>query len=168
MKKSFLFIAFCFIATTAFAQAPLDNGDLQLNAGFGLSGWGTPVYIGVDYGIADDITIGGELSYRSYGQRFGGDNFNSSIIGIQANGNYHFTRIFEMPSKWDLYAGLGLNYYSWSTDDRYKEFAAETSGIGVGIQIGARYFFTDKFGVNLEFGGGNATSGGKVGITYKL
>jgi hypothetical protein len=40
------------------------------------------------------------------------------------------------------------------------------SGLGLGAQIGGRYFFKDNFGLNLEFGGGNALSGGKFGITY--
>ncbi|WP_366185107.1 hypothetical protein [Flavobacterium ovatum] len=40
--------------------------------------------------------------------------------------------------------------------------------LGLGLQIGGRYFFTDRFGINLQFGGGNVTSGGKIGITYKL
>jgi hypothetical protein len=32
---------------------------------------GTPVYAGLDYGIATNFTIGGELSYQSYNQNFG-------------------------------------------------------------------------------------------------
>jgi len=40
--------------------------------------------------------------------------------------------------------------------------------LGIGGQIGGRYYFTEKFGVNLEFGGGNAYSGGKLGISIKL
>ena len=52
MKKIILLFAFGFISTGIFAQAPLEEGGVQLNAGLGLSGWGVPVYFGLDYGIA--------------------------------------------------------------------------------------------------------------------
>ena len=39
----------------------------------------------------------------------------------------------------------------------------------LGFQIGGRYYFTNKVGINLEFGGGhNTLSGGKIGISIKL
>lgn len=38
--------------------------NLQLNAGTGISGWGIPVYVGLDYGVTNEITVGAELSYR--------------------------------------------------------------------------------------------------------
>lgn len=167
MKNKILLAIICLVSIGAFAQGSLEKEGLQLNAGFGTSGWGTPVYVGVDYGIHQDITLGGELSYRSDSQTYESNKYKSSVIGIGVNGNYHFNRVLNIPSKWDLYAGLGLNYYIWSYDnDMYK--ANDNSDIGLGAQLGARYFFTDKFGVNLELGGGNATSGAKIGITYKL
>ena len=167
MKKNILLALLCLVSFGAFAQGSLEKGGLQLNAGLGTSGWGTPVYIGLDYGIHEDITLGGELSYRSDSQAYGSNKYKSSVIGIGVNGNYHFNRILEIPSKWDLYAGAGLNYYIWSYDnDLYK--TNDNSDIGLGVQIGGRYFFTDKFGVNLEVGGGSATSGAKIGITYKF
>ncbi|OBX20978.1 uncharacterized protein DUF3575 [Gelidibacter algens] len=163
MKKQILLLGALFAFGLTNAQAPLEKGDTQLNAGFGISGWGTPVYAGVDYGIAPNITVGAEGSFRSYSQT----GFKSSIIGLQANGNYHFNEILEIPSEWDVYAGASTNYYIWNTDSRYESLA-EGSGFGIGIQIGARYFFSKTFGINLEGGGGNATSGGKLGITYKF
>ena len=46
------------------------------------------------------------------------------------------------------------------------------SGFGVpvylGLQIGGRYFFTKNLGLNLQFGGGINTFGGRIGLTYKL
>ncbi|HEY5691329.1 MAG TPA: hypothetical protein VIS49_07735, partial [Cyclobacteriaceae bacterium] len=64
-----------------------------------------------------------------------------------------------------LYAGLTLGYYLWSSNEQFNN--AKASGIGLDGQIGCRYFFSEKFGLNLEFGGGYA-SGGVFGITYKL
>lgn len=167
IKKNILLAAVGLVSFGALAQGSLEKGKLQLNAGLGTSGWGIPVYVGLDYGIHRDITLGGELSYRSDSRVYASNKYKSSAIGIGINGNYHFNRILDMSNNWDLYAGLGLNYYVWSYDnDLYK--TNDNSDIGLGAQLGARYFFTDKFGINLELGGGNAVNGAKIGITYKL
>jgi hypothetical protein len=39
---------------------------------------------------------------------------------------------------------------------------------GLEAQVGCRSTFNDKIGVNLKFGGGNAFSGGKVGVSVRL
>jgi len=162
MKKLLLTAASLFAFGAASAQT-LDKGDAQLNAGFGFSGWGTPVYLGVDFGVSEVITLGLEGSYRDY--KTGG--FGGSIIGIQANGNYHFGEAVGAGDKWDLYGGLSANYYTWGGDYKNNNFV-DTTSFGIGAQLGVRYFFTDSFGINLEGGGGNATSGGKLGVTFKL
>lgn len=159
---------FCFIITTSviFAQNPVSEGQSQFNAGVGLSSWGMPVYFGLDYGIQKDITLGGELSYRSYSENWDHDNYNHSVIGISGNGNYHFNSLLKIPTNWDFYAGLNLGLYIWNSPNNYG--GSNSSGLGLDAQIGGRYYFTDKIGINLEFGGGNAFSGGKLGISVKL
>ena len=119
--KKFLFLAGLFMAAvTASAQADLGKGNLQLNAGTGISGWGIPVYVGLDYGVTDEITVGGELSYRydtsSYAIRanFGrfGEYRSDKItyrhhtFGVFTNGNYHFNRLLRLPRQLDLYEVL--------------------------------------------------------------
>lgn len=162
MKKYLLAIGIFLLTTTVFAEGPVSKGQLQLNAGFGLSSWGLPVYVGLDYGVHPDITIGGEVSFRSHKD----NGFGTSVFGISANGNYHFNTILNIPKTWDFYAGLNLGYFIWNTDAGYS--GSGSSGIGLGAQIGGRYYFSDNFGINLEFGGGNAFSGGKFGISYKF
>ena len=173
MKKLILLIAFGFISTATFAQAPLGEGKTQLNAGIGIanSDWGIPVYIGLDYGIARDWTLGGQLSfqtdsepYHHNGNYYYGD---ASAIGIGGNGNYHFNRILNMPSKFDFYAGASLTLFIWNYDN--NDYHADHDALGLGLQVGGRYFFTDKFGINLELGGNSGTtSGAKFGVTFKL
>ena len=169
MKKIALVLAL-FAFGFANAQAPLEEGGLQLNAGIGTSGWGTPVYVGLDYGIAPNFTLGGEVSYQSYSQNFiGGGDLKSSILGLQANGNYHFNEVLNIPSEWDFYAGANLNYYSWSSKVNGNSYDYnDADNFGLGLQVGGRYFFNDNFGINLQLGGGNVVSGAKIGITYKL
>ena len=167
MKKNLLLaaISVLFISGIAFGQT-LSKGEKQINLGVGLSGWGVPFYVGLDYGIHQDITVGGELSYRAYDEKWGTLNYHHSIIGISGNGNYHFNRVLNIPEKWDLYAGLNLGFYVWSSPDSYG--GSHSSGLGLGAQIGARYKLSDKVGLNLEFGGGNSFSGGKFGVTIKF
>jgi len=173
MKKV---IAVCFILilsglTFLHAQAPPGKGGKQLNAGFGFSGWGVPIYVGLDFGVHPDITIGPQISFRSYSERLRDKNgvvyhYDHNIFVFAFNGNYHFNTILNMPSEWNLYAGLTLGYYFWSTPSGY--IGNRGSGLALDAQIGARYFFSQNLGVNLEFGGGTAASGGKIGITYKF
>jgi outer membrane immunogenic protein len=66
------------------------------------------VYVGLDFGIHRDVSFGIEDSFRSYNQNYTGSKYNSSITGLLGNVNYHFNRIMEIPSNWDLYAGLNL------------------------------------------------------------
>jgi outer membrane immunogenic protein len=165
MKKFLLLTTVMLICITAsFAQAPLGKGGAQLNAGLGFSSWGTPIYLGADFGVHPDITIGPTLSFRDYNYNYLGAKYSQNLTIIGFNGNYHFNKVLNMPSKWNVYAGLTIGYYIWSSGD-YA--GAKDSDIGWNGQIGARYFFSKNFGVNLEFGGGTATGGG-LGITYKI
>lgn len=166
MKNIILFVVLVLFSNSLFSQATLKEGESQINAGVGLSSWGAPVFIGLDYGIHSDITIGGELSHRSYHDKYQSIGYNHSVLGISGNGNYHFNRVLEIPDPWDFYAGLNLGFYLWNSPDGYQ--GTHSSGLGLGGQLGGRYFFTDKIAVNLEFGGGNAFSGGKLGLTFKL
>lgn len=166
MKKLFIVAILLISATVTFAQNPLAEGETQLNAGVGLSSDGVPVYLGLDYGVHKDITIGGELSYRSYNESWSGNKYDRSAFGISGNGNYHFNSLLNIPRNWDFYAGLNVGFYVWNSPNGYD--GSHSSGLGLGAQIGGRYYFNDKIGVNLEFGGGNEFSGGKLGVTIKL
>ena len=168
MKRIFLVIVISgLIALNSSAQeSPLANGQTQLNFGVGFSSWGLPVYAGLDFGVHPDISVGGELSYRNFSDHWGNVKYHHSITGISGNGNYHFNRVLNIPSNWDFYAGLNLGFYIWSSDSGYG--GSGSSGLGLGAQVGGRYYWNDKWGVNLEFGGGNAFGGGKIGLSVKF
>jgi len=167
MKK--LTIVLLLSALTIFsvkAQQPNEPRLVQFNAGTGFSNWGIPLYLGLDFRVHPLISIGIESSFRSYNQNYTDVGYRSSIVGFSTNGNFHFSRLFDMPRFLDLYAGFNVGYYVWATPSNYP--GPGTSGIGVGGQIGGRYFITDHFGFNLEFGGGNAFNGVKFGMTYRF
>jgi outer membrane immunogenic protein len=165
MKTSlFAFVAlFSLYSFSSYAQAPLRVGRNQLNFGVGISGWGVPLYIGFDHGFRKDITLGGEFSFRSFNDNFNNNKYRHSIISLSANGNYHFNSILSIPRNWDFYAGLNLGYYYWNSPTTYR--GDGESGIGLGAQIGGRYFFSQNLAANLELGGATVTSGGKFGLT---
>jgi hypothetical protein len=166
MKKIFLLLVMTLLLATAFGSNALASGQSQFNAGVGFSSWGVPVYIGLDHGVHRNFTLGGEFSYQSYSDNYKHNKYKHSIIGISGNGNYHFNNVLNIPSNWDFYAGLGLGFYIWNSPDDYD--GSHASGLGIFGQIGGRYYFSESFGVNLEFGGGNVFSGGKFGISLKL
>ncbi|HOY50102.1 MAG TPA: hypothetical protein PLJ60_13320 [Chryseolinea sp.] len=166
MKKLLALGAFCLIAQMSFAQYALNKGQAQFNAGVGLSSWGVPVYAGFDIGVHRDISVGGEMTFRSYYHGYDNNRYHHSIVGLAGNGNYHFNTVLNMPRNWDFYAGLNLGFYFWNSDNDYR--GDHTSGLQLGAQVGGRYYFTDRFGLNLEVGGAPSLSGGKFGITLKL
>lgn len=149
-----------------YGQSPLPVGRNQVNFGVGLSTYGVPLYLGIDHSVGRDVTIGAEVSYRSYNEKFKDLSYRHSITGISGNFNYHFNSVFKIPQTWDLYAGLNLGFYVWTSPDGYT--GTHSSGLGVGAQVGGRYYFSKKTAINLEFGGGNAFSGGKFGLSIKL
>ncbi len=165
MKKFIVAFILLIATSSVFAQGPITKGQAQINAGVGLSTWGVPLYVGFDYGVHPDITLGAELSYRSYNDKWHDYKYHHSIVGILGNANYHFNTVLNIPSRWDFYAGLNLGFYTWNSPNDYE--GSHSSGIGLGAQIGGRYYFSNKVGINLEFGGGNAFSGGKFGLTIK-
>ncbi len=167
MKTIYLILLMLTAMTVnTFAQNPINEGEAQLNFGVGLSSWGVPVYLGVDFGVHPDITVGGELSFRNYNDRYLESKYDHSIFGVSGNANYHFNRALNIPNNWDFYAGLNLGFYHWNSPNDYR--GRYNSGLGLGAQIGGRYYFSDNLGINLELGGGNVFSGGKFGLTLKL
>lgn len=156
MKKHALLVILVLGMTTLFAQSPIGKGGKNVNFGTGFSSYGLPVYFGMDFGVHPDITVGFNVSYRFY------ENYKDPL-GLSVNGNYHFNTLLEIPRQWDLYAGLNLGFVVWMGDGIDDDY----NPLGLDLQIGGRYYWSD-WGVNLEFGGGTAFSGGKIGLSRKL
>jgi outer membrane immunogenic protein len=168
MKKKYVALLMLISLTSSilFSQGPIAKGQSQLNMGVGLSSWGVPVYVGMDFGVHKDVTLGFEFSYRAYHDRYNDYRYNHNILGFSGNANYHFNSLLKIPTNWDVYAGINIGFYHWNSSSDYP--GGYSSGLGVAGQIGFRYYFTSRLGVNLEFGGGNAFSGGKFGISLRL
>ena len=151
MKRIILLFGLIIIAGGIYAQegeAPLCKGDMQVNFGLGFGNWGLPIYASFDFAVHDDVTVGPEISLTfSEG---------GTYFGAVARGDYHFNRIIGIPSEWDFYAGASVGYRSGYN---YNAF--------FGVQVGGRWYWDERWGLNVEVGGGS-TFGGRVGVSFKL
>ncbi len=161
MKKIIVGLLFLVISTSSFSQYKLQEGQTQLNTGVGFSNWGIPVYIGFDYGVHRNISLGVEFSYRNnYNSNH--VNYKQQTIAINPNGNFHFTGLLGIPEEFDIYLGLTPGFWFRSNGVT----GIKSNGFSIGGQVGGRWYFTDNLGVNFELGGGSMFDGGKIGITY--
>jgi outer membrane immunogenic protein len=166
MKKLLLFPFLMLLAFNTFGQLSKQE-QKQLNAGVGLSSWGLPLYVGLDYGITDEITIGGEFTFRSYQEKFNSIRYMHSIVGVQANANYHFAQLInDLPPEIDIYGGINAGFFLWMSPSSYP--GERISRPGFGLQIGGRYALSNKLSGNLEISGGNAFAGIKMGLSLIL
>lgn len=186
MKKVlFVLAAIVSFAFAAQAQSEFNKGQLVGNLGIGLGTYTSgnysfpPLSVSADYGIVDgllegkaSIGLGGYLGYYGYktviwndfGHRF-------SNVTLAARGTFHYTFV----PKLDTYAGLMLGY-NIATHSYYGngtlsgELNSGTnvanSGVFPALFLGARYFFTPKFGAFAEVGYG--ISALELGITCRF
>lgn len=143
MKKISFLCAFVF---TFFVVNVFSQARRELN--FGL--------IGVNYEIPvhENITIAPGAS----------TNFDLNWLTLNVKGNYYFDNLFELTNEsWDVYGGAGAGYAIYSGNDN------KDSDFDIGLHVGGRWFWNDKWGVYLELGGGSTQGAtGGLGLTVKL
>jgi hypothetical protein len=143
MKKSTLVIALMltFFVTNVFSQA-------RSEVNFGL--------IGANYEIPihEDITIAPGAS----------TNFDLNWLTVHVKANYYFDNLFGLTDEaWDVYGGAGGGYAIYNGNNN------KDNDFDLGLHVGGRWFWNDKWGVYLEFGGGSTQGAtGGVGLTVKL
>lgn len=149
MKKlSVIFVLGLFLSmTNVFGQARH-----ELN--FGL--------IGANYEIPvhKDITIAPGI----------GTNLDLDWLNIGVKGNYYFDNVFGLSDPaWDVYGGLNLGYSVFMGENDPNDNDKDESDINLGLQIGGRWFWNDKWGVYLEIAGGNISGlSPMIGVTVKM
>jgi len=175
IKIFFAFIVIsAFISTSSFAQYnPYSDGRGLLTVGVGASGWGIPVFARYEAPVADNITVGGSVSYQTYGETYSSYKWKHTIVGLNARGSYHFNELLDAPDEWDFYAGASLGYYIWNTKYNgsgtlYDYSGSGSGGFNIGAHVGARYFVNNNIAINLDLGGGSVLAGGTLGVTFLL
>lgn len=109
----------------------------------GLNEFTIPFGVNFEYGIADNIGIGGTGMIWVWNSEF----WTNSIYSLSFEGAYHFTQINV--EKLDLFAGAGIGFaiYTFSWKEAFKDWldgGAGSSGLYLEPFIGARYYITPK------------------------
>lgn len=175
-NKVLIGVTILFLACSMKSNAqfnPYSEGNGLLSAGVGASGWGIPVFVRYEHPVADNISIGGALSFQSKSENYINSKWRHTITGLNARGSYHFNELFNAPDEWDFYGGASLGYFIWNTKYTGTGMSFDYTGSGsggfsIGGHIGARYFINEKLGIVLELGGGSVLTGGTVGVTFLL
>jgi len=116
------------------AQAFKGKGDVKLQVGAAFQEYATGIVTTADFGLGENISIGGSVSYllnttEAIGTPKFDDRFDAKI-----RFNANIGNVVNISEKFDLYPGLNLGLRNF------------------GAHIGARYFFTSGFGVYSEAG----------------
>lgn len=161
MKRLLMILTMIAISEIAFGQH--EAGDMNLNIGLGLGNnlvagnqSVPPIGASFEYGIKDEISIGGFLGYTASDIAFvGGDwKYSYTILGLR--GSYHLDLLGN--EKIDTYGGAMLGYYLLSVD--YGNSGVTTGGdagsFAYTLYVGGRYAFTDNIGAFAELGYGIA------------
>ena len=139
MKTLFTFIL-ALASTAIFAQAYTGKGDTKFQVGANIQAEGTGINATYDLGIGENISFGLSSVYL-----LGVTDFEEDTLGLVENAefldrfdlrarfNANLSNVLNIDENFDLYPGLNLGL---------KNF---------GGHLGARYFFTEGFGVYTEF-----------------
>ncbi len=156
MKKIILIVALSIFGTGLFAQgggvAPLAKGEKQLNFGVGFSTKGFPIYASMDFALHKDITLTPEAHMRLPVPGY--SNFSG---GAMVKADYHWNYLIGIPSNWDFYAGARAGF-NFGTAGFYPD---------LGVQVGGRWYWDEKWGLNVEFAAGTGF-GTTFGLSMKL
>ncbi|UHG90523.1 hypothetical protein [Spirosoma oryzicola] len=147
---------------------------LYINAGIGLGAYtagGIPIGLSVEKTIQNNISVGGSIDYARYGYNTGGYSWHYTFIYAGARGSYHLGELLNTGNdKFDPYAGVSLGFRHASYKDTYgyvgDYYNPYSSGLYLGIHLGARYMFSEKFGGFAEVGYG--VSALRLGLSAKF
>lgn len=132
MKKTLLLISMVFVITIGYSQAYDGAGDLKFQVGINAQSNGTGIMTSLDYGIGQNFSVGAVGSYLlGVNELLNVPFVDKFDVKVRVNAN--LGDVFQLSDNSDIYPGLNLSL---------KNF---------GAHIGGRYFFTDGFGVFVEF-----------------
>lgn len=142
MKRFFAIASVFIMSQLAFSQAWSGAGDQKVQAGISAWGNGTGITGTYDYGLSNLVSVGAGLNlYFKDG--------NDGSFFVFGRANFHLQDLLNLPDKWDIYPGASVGILG--------------NTFGLGVHLGARYYFTDKIGAFVEAG-----NNGSIGISINL
>lgn len=132
--KKIVTLACLLILGFANAQAFKGKGDMKLQVGATMQQHGTGIVTTYDYGLGENISIGGQVSYLLNTTNDDGTPKFNDRFDAKFRFNANIGNVINLSDKFDLYPGLDIGLRNFGT------------------HIGARYFFTDGFGIFTEAG----------------
>ena len=186
MKKIILLTTIILSSIATSNAQQLSEGNSMINLGTGLSSYFTsgtgysttlpPLEGSFEYMITENISVGAFVG--AYGAKYETNyelayNTKTDFSYIHGGGlgNYHFVN----DDKFNAYVGARLGYLSANTssdssdnelNDILDGLDYTASGFLYGIQLGGRYFISNKIAVNAELGYGISVL--KIGVTFKI
>jgi hypothetical protein len=132
MKKIILLLT-VFSACVANAQAYKGKGDIKFQVGANFQDGGTGINVTTDFGLGENMSYGFSATYLlSADEILGVKPKFEDRADIKARFNANLGNVLGVEDKLDIYPGLNLGLRNF------------------GGHLGARYFFTDGFGVYTE------------------
>lgn len=178
MKKffySFAVVALLALSAQGVMAQAYQQGDKLLNLGIGLNGYyggGLPIGGSFEYGVTDQISVGAQIDFYTWGYNFGsGYKYRYTFIPIALRGSYHVNELLNLDNdKVDLYGGVQLGYYisKYSDDSGFSGIYNNSYGNKAlfGIHLGGKYYFKPNLGGFAELGYGVSTL--KLGLALKF
>ncbi|MEY2868946.1 MAG: hypothetical protein RIR01_1413 [Bacteroidota bacterium] len=135
MKKTWILIVL-FSVSLINAQAFKGKGDIKFDVAANIQEHGSGIRISNDYGLGENMSIGITASYLLSVSKDGLGNKPDfgDRADVKVRFNANLGNVFNVDKKVDIYPGLDLGLRNF------------------GAHLGARYFFTDGFGVMSEIG----------------
>ncbi len=134
MRKTILTLLVVFAATVSNAQAFKGKGDTKFQVGANFQDGGTGITSTVDFGIGENMSFGFQATYMLSASEILNEKPKfEDRADIRARFNANLGNVINIDEKFDVYPGLDLGLRNF------------------GAHLGARYFFTDGFGVYTEF-----------------
>lgn len=164
-KKLLAIAALCVAGFTANAQKLIGgNINVGIPSGSFSSGVNTGFGANVDFRMffTDNIAIGGQIGYETWGAKGGAAGAKLSSIPVLISGDYFLSTEGLMP-----YAGVLLGYSSNKITVKVPilgDVESSEGGLGFGLRAGALYPLNDKMKLNGSIGYKSySVTGGNIG-----
>lgn len=188
MKLKLFCVALMTLFATTFvsAQNEFGKGDMALNINYGMGDFDVDDNVfqhslgaSLEYGILDGIikgkgtvAVGGQVGFGFGSKSEHGVDINCTRFRIATRGVFHYQFIPQL----DTYAGITLGIVDIDKAELEGDFGdseiekleeKETRFVGPVAFAGARYMFSDSFGLNVELSWDSFAMVG-LGVTFKL